>query len=118
MKEVTTEFKYRLIEPDPVSVNTNGTQVETRDSIQARHRAYDENKIYDISLSRLVVESLLSSSFWYEIQNCFSHISSWDDFPGQFHFMMILNSYNLSALLDIDGAEKNFKDTILSHFLR
>ena len=67
LKEVTTEFGSRLIEPDPVSVNINGTQVESGDSIQARHRAYDEYEIYDISLSRLGVESLLSSSFCHEI---------------------------------------------------
>ena len=63
LKEVTTEFKYHLIEPDPVSINTNGTQVETRDSIQARCYALTEYEIYDISLSCLVVEFLLSSSF-------------------------------------------------------
>ena len=75
LKKVTTEFESRLIEPDPVSVTTNGTQIETRDSIQARHRAYDEYEIYDISLSRLVVDSLLSLFFRNEIQTRFSQIS-------------------------------------------
>ena len=29
LKEVITEFESRFIEPDPVSVDTDGTQVET-----------------------------------------------------------------------------------------
>ena len=71
LKEVTTEFESRLIEPALVSVTTNSTEVETRDLIQARHRAYDEYEIYYISLSRLVVESLPFYSFRHEIQTLF-----------------------------------------------
>ena len=116
LKEVTTEFESRLIEPAPVYVTTNGTDVETRDSIQARHRAHDEYEIYDISLSRLVVESLLSSSFRHEIQTRFSHVSGFDDLPGQVYFMMILDACNSSAVLDIDGAEKSFHEMTFSDF--
>ena len=117
LKEVTTEFESRLTEPASVSVTTNGTEVETRDSVQARHRAYDEYEIYDISLSRLVVESLLSSSFLHEIQTRFSHVSGFDDLPGQVYFMMILDVCNSSAVLDIDGAEKSFEQMTLMMIL-
>ena len=116
LKEVTTEFKSHFIEPDPVSVDTDGTQVETRDSIQARHHIYDEYKIYDISLSRVVVESLVSSSFRHEMQTRFSHNPNFDDFPGQVYSVMILDACNSSTILDIDGAENSFKDIILSDF--
>ena len=58
LEDVTQEHDSRLVEP-AIVLDPNG--VETSASKQNRHRAYDKFEIYDIALSRLAIEALLTS---------------------------------------------------------
>ena len=79
-------------------------------------KAYDEYEQYDFALSRLVVESIVTTSFRRKVETRFSHEEDFDDLPGQVYFMMILEACNASASLDIDGATKKIRELSLSSF--
>ena len=58
----------------------------------------------------------MSTAFCETIKTCFSHYEDFDDLPGQVNFMMILDSCNTSAAIDIEGAEKSFGALQLADF--
>ena len=116
LQDVIAEFQDRSrtpkteFEPDLIT--------ETKLSIASRLKSYDEYEQYDFALSRLVVESIVTTSFRRKVETRFSHEDDFDDLPGQVYFMMILEACNASASLDIDGATNKFRDLSLSLSLR
>ena len=63
---VRDEYDARLVRQNPVfELDSSGveTMKESRSSIRARTKAYDEYERYDIALSRLIVESIISPSY-------------------------------------------------------
>ena len=60
--------------------------------------------------------SLLSASFREVIKTRFSHYKKFEELPGQIYFMMILDAYNTSVAINIEGAEKSLKALTLSDF--
>ena len=60
---VLNEYRTRLDEPAPITaVNGGGFDIETEASKLARFRCYDSFEAFDIYLSRLAIESLISTS--------------------------------------------------------
>ena len=114
LHDVIAEFQDRSrtpkteFEPDLIT--------ETKLSIASRLKSYDEYEQYDFAFSRLVVESIVTTSFRRKVETRISHEDDFDDLPGQVYFMMILEACNASASLDIDGATHKFRD--LSLFFR
>ena len=114
--EVHDDYKARLVEPAAVMDATNST-IETPESQTACHKAYNIYELSDHSLSRLAVESLLSSGFWEQILNRFLHKPNFEVLPGQVYFMMAMDMCLASASVDIDGAKDRFKDISLASYL-
>ena len=113
--EVHADYKDRVKQLVPV-MTTDTTPVETPESIAARHKSYDIYELSDRSLSRLAVESLLSSGFREQILNRFSHEDNFDELPGQVYFMMAMDTCLASASVDIDGAKAHFKELSLDSY--
>ena len=119
MSQVRDEYDTRMVRPSAVfEIDFTGalTATETSTSKLIRKKAYDEYERYDIALSRLIVESLLSPSYRETIKTRFSHHDSFEELPGQVYFMMVLDACNTSAAIDIDSAEIKFNDLSLSDF--
>ena len=55
-------------------------------------------------------------SFCELIKKRFSHYEDFDNFPGQVYFMMILDTCNISATIDIEGADNYFTNLSLNYF--
>ena len=68
LSDVTSEHDSRLVEPAAI---LDAAGVKTADSVQARFRAYDDYKIYDMALSRLAIEALLTARLREEIRTRF-----------------------------------------------
>jgi len=116
MPQVRDEFDTRMARLSPVfeiiTGNTNTTNTSASELI--RKKAYGEYEWYDIALSRLIVESLLSPSYRETIKTHFSHHDNFKELPGQVYFMMVLNACNKSAAIDIESAEIKFNELSLS----
>jgi len=111
--EVIAEYEDRLTEPNSI-INDEGK--ETDESVLARYKAYDEFELNDLLLSRIMVESLLSTLFREKLDTMFSHLRDYDELPGQVIFMMTLEACNASANLDVEGAKQSFNDLKLESF--
>ena len=113
LEDVINEHDSRLTEPSAI-VDLNGT--ETEESVLARHRAYDCYELYDMALSRLAIEALLTARLCDEIRTRFSHVADFEDLPGNIYFMMILETCNISVLMDVKGAQDDLTTLELSSF--
>ena len=113
LEDVINEHDSRLTEP-PAIVDSNGT--ETDESVLARHRAYDCYELYDMALSRLAIEALLTARLREEIRTRFSHVADFEDLPGNIYFMMILETCNISVSMDVKGAQDDLTTLELSSF--
>ena len=114
---VLNEYRTRLDEPAPVTaVNGGGFDIETEASKLARFRCYDSFEAFDIYLSRLAIESLISTSVRTSVGVRFNHLADFDDFPGQVYLMMILEVCNASAAADISGASELLLNMKLSQY--
>ena len=119
LSQVRDEYDTRMLQPSAVfEVDSSGenTTTETDTSIFNRNKVFDEYERYDIALSRLIVESLLSPSYRETIKTRFSHHDSFEELPSQVHFMMVLDACNTSAAIDIDSAHVKFDELLLSNF--
>ncbi len=100
VEESIAEYEDRLIRPIAVFDQNN---IETVESSAARFKNYDDYEINDLLLSRMVVESLLTAAFREKLDTRFSHVSDYDELPGQILFMMTLEACNASANMDVEG---------------
>ena len=78
--------------------------------------AFDAYEFDDITLSRLVVESLLSSGFYEKIFIRFGHRPDFETLPGSCLLLMALETCNASVSHDIDGAATSFADLTLDSY--
>ena len=78
LDDVMQEHDSRLTEP-PAILDLSG--VETAESVVACHRAYDNHELYDMALSRLAIEALLTARLREEVRTRFSHFSDFEDLP-------------------------------------
>ena len=113
LEDVINEHDSRLTEP-PAIDDSNGN--ETEGSVLARHRAYDSYELYDMALSRLAIEALLTVCLSEEIRTRFSHVADFEDLPGNIYFMMILETCNISVSMDVKGAQDDLNALELSSF--
>ena len=90
--------------------------VETAESVKACFRAYDSYELYDMALSRLAIEALLTARLRDEIRTRYSHISEFEDLPGNIYFMMLLETCNISASMDVQGAQEDLNGLQLTSF--
>jgi hypothetical protein len=85
------------------------TEFENRSNPKnSSYEAFDEFEMRDMALSRLVVESLLTSAFYEKISICYGHRDDFNILPGSGLLMMALETCNASVSHDIEGATKQF----------
>jgi hypothetical protein len=85
------------------------TEFENRSNPEnSNYEAFDEHELRDIALSRLVVESLLASTFYEKIAIRHGHCDDFKLLPGSGLLMMALETCNASVSHDIEGATKQF----------
>ena len=111
--QVIENYNMRMLEP-PALYDSEGD--ETVASIKRRHIAYDEYEHWDIGTSRLAVESLVSPALLDRVAIRNSHMKDFTEYPGGILFMMILDTCNASATIDIDGAKEAFQELTLESF--
>jgi hypothetical protein len=91
------------------SVDMIVTEFENRSNpSNSAFDAFDEYEMREVALSRLVVESLLTSNFYEKIVIRFGHRDDFRDLPGSALLMMALETCNASVSHDIEGATKLF----------
>ena len=81
LQEIISKYKERLVEPNRVTSIIEGISTETTESISARFRAFDADEIFDLAISRLVVEYLVTASFRQAIKARYFHVDDFDDLP-------------------------------------
>jgi hypothetical protein len=87
-----------------------------RDPTNVGDDAYDDYEIGDVALSRLVVESLLTSSFYEKIFVRYGHMKDYKRLPGSCLLIMALETCNASVSHDIDGAAAAFESLNLNDY--
>ena len=103
VEDVIAHHEFRCEEPDPeIDPDTN---LETEESQQLRFESYNEYEFDDFGLSRLVVESLLSSELIDKIATKFGNDPEFETYPGQVLFLMALDACNASVQRDVVGAQ-------------
>ncbi len=78
--------------------------------------SYDAYEEDEVMLSRLVVESLLSSAFYEKIFIRYGHRKDFKRLPGSCLLIMALETCNASVSHDIDGAAQLFADLTLDTY--
>ena len=63
LHDTISEYEERLVEPNRVESMIEVISTKTTESISDRFRAFDAYEIFDLTISRLVVESLVTASF-------------------------------------------------------
>ena len=110
-KQVIDQFELRCKEPAPEIDSVTGDEIET--PRQLRFETYDEYELDKFGLSRLVVESLLTTSLLKRITTKFGNDENFETYPGQVLFMMALDTYNASVQRDVAGAQAKFDNLTL-----
>lgn len=113
IEDVTIEHNSRMNEP---AIVNDAPGIETNESKEARFCCYDDHDKYDIALSKMAIESLITLLLREAVSTRFLHINDFDNLPGQIYFMMILETCNISISMDITDAEKSFNDLKLSDY--
>ena len=78
--------------------------------------AFDDYELDEIVMSRLVVESLLTATFYEKIVIRFGQREDFKDLPGSCLFLMALKTCNASVSYDVDKAETDFLALTLDTF--
>jgi hypothetical protein len=78
--------------------------------------AFDAYELDEIFMSRLVVETLLSSSFYDKIVIRFGQRDDFKELPGSVLFLMALETCNSSVSSDVDKAETDFNALSLDSY--
>ena len=114
VEEVINQHELRSEEPLPqIDPNTNQ---ETTESIQLRFETYDDYEFDDFGLSRLVVESLLSTTLLERIVTRFGNDENFETYPGKVIFMMALDTCNASVQRDVARAQAKFDALTLDSY--
>jgi hypothetical protein len=114
LDQVMKEFNDRNV-PEPAPI-LDGSNNETDESIVNRFKCYDDYESYDISLSRLVLETLTHPVLRETIETRYDHLDDFLDLPGQVYFTMALEACHASTALDISTASKTLNTIKLSSF--
>ena len=80
------------------------------------HKEYDDYERADVYLSRLAVESLMTSALDAKVLIRYEHYEDFEDLPGQVYFMMVLDVCNASADHNIEAATKSFGNLTLKDY--
>jgi hypothetical protein len=78
--------------------------------------AFDKYEKGDVTMSRLVTESLLTPSFYDKIFIRYGHLPDFKKLPGSCLLLMALETCNASVSHDIDGAARAFADLTLDSY--
>lgn len=78
--------------------------------------AFDKYEKGDVTMSRLVCESLLTPAFYDKIFVRYGHLPDFKKLPGSCLLLMALETCNASVSHDIDGAAQAFADLTLDNY--
>jgi len=78
--------------------------------------AFDALEISELHLSRLVVESLCTTTFREKIKIRYGHRKNFRRLPGSVYFMMALETCNASVSHDVEGAKSQFEALTLDTY--
>jgi hypothetical protein len=78
--------------------------------------AFNNCKLDEVAMSRLVVESLITSSFYEKVIIRFGHRKDFKDLPGSILFLMALETCNSLVSYDVHKAESDFANLSLDQF--
>jgi hypothetical protein len=79
-------------------------------------KTFDQSEIDEIVLSRLVVRSLLTKSFYNKIVIHYGHLNDFEDLPGSCLFLMALETCNASVFHDVDEAREKLNGLNLENY--
>ena len=119
LQAVKDEHTVRMNEPDrvfEVDLAGNITTTETQKSKEDRFACYDMYETNDVQLSRLIVDSLISSTLRLQVMTRFRHDPEFENYPGSIYLMMVYEVVNASTSLDITKAGEQFKELTLSSY--
>ena len=80
------------------------------------YSAFDQYEKGDVTMSRLVCESLLTPAFYDKIFVRYGHHPDFKKLPGSCLLLMALETCNASVSHDIDGAAQTFADLSLDTY--
>jgi hypothetical protein len=110
------EMKFLVDDAHHFNIQEIIDEHNLRSCTTGAHKEYDDYERCDSFLSRLAVESLLSSALKAKIQIRYGHYEDFVDLPGQVYFMMVLDICNSSTDHDIEAATASFKNLGLSNY--
>jgi hypothetical protein len=105
LEALTDEFKARM------TPTTNPTA-----PTPPPFSAFDKYEKGEITMSRLVTESLLTSTFYDKIFVRYGHLPDFKKLPGSCLLLMALETCNASVSHDIDGAAQAFANLNLDNY--
>ena len=114
VEEVIIQYKLWCKESDLELDPSTGIEAET--SKQLRFEAYNDYEFDDFCLSRMVVKSLLSSALMECITTKYRNNKTFETYPGQVLFTIVLDTCNISVYCGILCAQKHFEDLTLDSF--
>ena len=115
LNSVIVEHELCLVIPRPVFSDLDLT-VKMQNSISLQRKSYDVFETYDIALSRLLVESPVSSTYRESIKPRFSHRPNFENLPRQVYYMMVIYARNTSVVIDVKTTKTKFYKLSLSNF--
>ena len=105
LEALTAEFKLRMT---PITDPTKPSPPP--------FSAFDKFEKGDVTMSRLVKESLLTPSFYDKVFIRYGHLPNFKKLPGSCLLLMALETCNASVSHDIDEAAKAFFDLTLDSY--
>ena len=106
LEALTAEFKTRM----------TPTIADPSKPMPPPFSAFDKYEKGDITMSRLVTESLLTPAFYDKIFVRYGHLSDFKKLPGSCLLLMALETCNASVSHDIDGAAQAFVNLTLDSY--
>ena len=91
LEAVKDEHTVRMNEPDPAyELDASGvpTTTETAKSKEDRFTCYDMYETNNVQLSRLIVDSLISSTLRLQVMTRFRHDPEFENYPGSVYLMV------------------------------
>ena len=113
---LTGEMKYLIDDSHHFTIQDVMDEHSSRLATTGTFKEYDDYERFDIYLSRLAVEALISSALEGKIRIRYGHYDNFKRLPGQVYFMMILDICNSSADHDIEAATLLFGKLALADY--
>ena len=107
------EMKYLIDDSHHFTIQDVMDEHSSRLATTGTFKVYDDYERFDVYLSRLAVEALISSALEAKIRIRYGHYDNFKRLPGQVYFMMILDICNTSADHDIEAATTSFRKLAL-----